>query len=623
MSNKPLSHDVRCEQCGKQFTLSDNTFRRYKKQSIPCLCLPCRNKKWRENLSDEERERLRKQNSEAQKKAWKNKSDEQRTAGIKQLRAVNDEFRSNVTKEQRKEINKKISKKISAYLANMDEDKFSERMQNLENKFRAWWGGLTDEEYKNICKQRSDYYNSLSKEEKDLYRVRSINAWNNMPDEEKAAISEREKLRWINKSDEEKLAVAERERNHWLSLPEEYRNERLKYMAAKSLEWRNNLTDEERLSMSEKMSDIGRKHWVNMSERERVIHSSNAHKGKHQGAFNDLFDAWFSTNIQPAGFYNIKEYSLANGNIVHSWDYGIFDENGELVMVVDLDGAYYHADICDYNGMHSHRRYDINRGYTIPDGVKWCIIQELKSSECLEWLGKIIQMPYDKFIQETFRHLRAMPMPVPTYSARQLSKSFRDLSLINRSAWYRDRLNTDIRLGDAICMHFHKSMWAELNKLWDDDNWLLEQIKSHHIINNHLNPNKILQKYIPNFISAGNAMILMKKYLSDSKLIFNPYDQYSSILLAAKALGKNYSYHQREDYLYDETDAIIKFFGLNCAQDAPGSNSAMMTELESWSQIEPIMNTFKCDKYLFILRDIGPYSNFVVDYYGDSYIILI
>lgn len=574
---------------------------------------------WNANLTDEEKAELSRKNSEAQKKAWANKSDEQRARDIKQLRTVNDEFRNNITVERRLEIKGKISSALSSYLANMDPNEMKIRMNYLEECFHNWWDTMSLEEYQQECKKRSDYYYSLPMEEKRKYSIRSIEAWERTPEEQKIAVSIRERQRWENKTDEEKEAVAIREREHWENKSPEEKALSMKLINEGAATWRENLTDAERKEHSEKLSNSLKLHWENMTDEERIIASSKMKAPQRRSSLALKFGEFLKQNLSEDMFQ--EEYSTSIDKNTHSWDFAIF-KNGQLDCLVDLDGEYFHADKGDYDGMRSHIKYDIRRFKSIPNGVKWCIIQEKKFDECMKWFLKILGMDYNAFIQETVKYFKAMSFPQPYYDNELLKYSMHKLTTFKPFFNYCDDIGIDNRFGDIISTHFHYSMIGHLEKAWHDDAWLTSQLNDHMIGNNHLNPNKILQSFLPDFVSGGKAKMIIHQYLSKYGIIFNPNDGYSGILLGTIASDKKYVYNPLSSSNIEETRRLVEYFKLTNVQESTEQKfPCMFTEVNSYKEINDFIDHYDCEEYIFIISDPGPYEEFIVGSFNNSYII--
>jgi hypothetical protein len=287
-------------------------------------------------------------------------------------------------------------------------------------------------------------------------------------------------------------------------------------------------------------------------------------------------------------------------------------------MIIDLDGSYFHADKCDYDGLHSKEEYDEKRGLSIPDGVKWCIINEKNFEECFSYLEKIIPLSYDEFISLRFKEYRNIPFPQPHYTDGELIRSFESLQRMDCNDKYHQNLSLNTRLGDRIIQHFHTSLYDEAQSAWKNDDILYDLTTEHAMYQSYLNKNKILQGLnvskicpIQHILSPAKVKMIINKYLSEYNEIFNPYNVYSEIMLACIASGKRYIGKDCNIERLNESNKIAEFlqkYGIqmdvSLYSDIDNREfECMLTEIYDENDIEDIVLKYKCKYYILILNN--------------------
>ena len=279
------------------------------------------NKQWRNNLSEEDiNNQIQKMNDARIKKL--EEDEEFRLQQIELLRLHNKEFFDSMTEEERREFYKSNGRRLGDYWKNR---------WDSDPEFR-------EKQTKVLRKHCSDYIDSLSKEELD------------------------KKMKELNK-----LAV-EKTKYLWNNDPE-FREKQTNRSITTFNNYFNSLNEEEIKNHYKKMNDARIEYFKNIDSKElyTIMHHNN---------FNRKFEEMFNNSFINNDYYIISEYSINIKNYIKIWDYGIFDkQTNTLQMVVDLDGAYFHADNCDYNDMQSREITDERRWEFIPKNVKSFIIQ--------------------------------------------------------------------------------------------------------------------------------------------------------------------------------------------------------------------------------------------------------
>lgn len=443
---------------------------------------------------------------------------------------------------------------------------------------------------------------------------------------------------WNNDREERSKNIARGVTKWHAELSQEDKNKINKKIGDANLIVWENKSNEERERISKVHSELGKQRWAKMTSKQRT---------KYTNIFRSYYDSWYNNLSKKDKADHIKnmlykssgdnklhqrfeyefyshfgdkyylksEYVEIINKHLHPWDYAVFNLNNELVMLIDLDGAYFHADICDYNGIQSHETGDINRRFTIPDGVKWFILYELKFDECFEYLSSIIDLSYEEFINKRFKEYSNMPFPYPEYTNAELLKSFNILCKMDcvkykQFHWY------GIRIGDRIIYHFHRSIWSKEYQgiipqiIYEDYITLRENLTKHMFLHNYLNKNKILQAipHVP-IVSAGEIKLIINDYLSDFDTIFDPYFNYSSVMLACISMNKRYVGLCDDEVQVNESIKIIEFLKLNGIKLDVRINEyytkydCLLTCIYDHQNIDEIIAKYYCKKYGFIIID--------------------
>ena len=644
----------------------------------------------------EEQAKINKKNSEGLKKHWANISENDKQERIKNMHKSNKEYWEKMSSEEKSErarqwmknkTQEELDKLLEEYSLRMKKYNnslsFEEKQQRtssmqewhnnltkeqkieLYKRTHNWYYTLSDDEKFEYAKSKKEWYNNLSDEEKLIHFNQSMKYWNSLTDEEKRLISLREQERWNNKSEEEKSIISINAKDRWNNLSDE---EKRKFSNDRINHW-NNLSKEEKLMVSKRQQE----RWNNLSNEEkaemtRKILSASGNINK----FNQKFEKAFNESHLVNDYYFKPEEVLTNETI-HSWDYGIYTKSdNELVMVVDLDGAYFHADSCDYDGIHSKEEYDEKRSLSIPSNIKHFIFQELNFKKCFEVMTKILMLNYDEYVDYIFKMCRNIPFPSPKYSDIELLKSYHKLEIMKCDDKYHKSLSLNTRIGDRIINNFHESIYQAHRKgnispydAWYDDKLLRKVIENRIIYQTYLNPNKILHGFNISKVatkvsvfSAGRARMLIYKYLNDCNEIFDPFSGFSGRMLGAVSLGKRYIGQDISPIHVRESNNMIGFLrnnGININAYVTQSNvlksngeyECLFTcppyqDIEQWQDvpvskrtcddwIDECLSRFKCRKYLFVVDYTERYLDYVVDeiknksHFGSNseYVILI
>jgi hypothetical protein len=329
-------------------------------------------------------------------------------------------------------------------------------------------------------------------------------------------------------------------------------------------------------------------------------------------------------------------------------------------MVIDIDGRFYHGDGFDYNGKQSKEEYDEKRFISTPDNIKVHIIYETHFRESFDRMIQLLMRDnYGEILNDTFKACRDMEFPPYKYTETQLLYSYRELKNMDCQSRYSIKIDRDsdlddfsinVRFGDALINHFHRSiLWAKCKSsnvsphdAWFDDRLLMDVIKNRIIYVNVLNPNKILQGFNISRIaqkvsvfSAGRAKMIIHKYLNEYDTIFDPFSGFSGRMLGCISLGKKYIGQDISPIHIEESNRMAGFLAIDRHIEltnvdilsSHGSYPCLFTcppygDKEQWLNvpvssrscddwIDECLKRFKCERYVFVVDNTKRYSLYI------------
>ena len=593
--------------------------------------------KWHESYQDlpeEEKERI----NRSKGNGWKNLTEEERAEKSRHMQEISQNFWDGMSEEER-----------AAFVASRENGLTEQQKANRKiagtNNLITYNNALTYEEKRESGSRLAEYSHTVyhtdpeyrERQLKQLAEAREIYN-DSLTPERRAEIGKYVRFRWDQSSDEYKQKVSEN-------------------TTKRNQEWWANRTPEERQAISERMTKFNDDLWNNMPmerfidiHRKRLVNSTS-----ERNSLTDKFEKMFHNSVASKDFYLVPQTEYHVDRDVHFWDYGVYSKSdNRLVMVVDVDGAYNHADKCDYNGLHSREEADEKRFYLSPPDVKIAIIYEARLTNSFDKMLRELMMNYDEFVESQFKYCRSINFPYPRYSTDELLESWKSLVKMNCNDEYHQNMSLNTRVGDRLINHFHPSIYHARRgnnpspyDAWYDDLLLKKVIENRMIYVNELNPNKILQgfnvcKLAPkvSVFSAAKAKMLVNKYLSDATEIFDPFSGFSGRMLGTVALGKKYFGIDISDTHASESNELIHFLkthGVHIdatvlewdVMKATGSYDALFTcppygTKEVWEKpngeqpscdewIDVCLNRFNCKKYLFVVDKTEKYKDHIVD----------
>jgi len=617
----------------------------------------------------------------------KQKENHQKAAA--NARKVNQVKWKNLSEEEKKNINKKKG----SFYQNMSEEEKKAHNEVLRERSQKFWDGMSDQERKDFGKYRWDLKTEAEK-------LEIINRFNQAGVERMKNLSKEEIDRQIAAMNETRKKKLEEDlafrfdqiallrfnnEEYFNSLTEEERKEHYENMVAKSVAkqkemWENDPEYREKqierlIAISPLGSSVIKDKWENDPEfRSRNLDILN--KARYEfwksldakerskiltrNKLNQRFEKQFNSSILRNDFIIEPEYIIKNDESVstNKWDYAIFDKNTkELVLLLDLDGKFYHGDSNDYTDIHSNEDVDERRGYFVPSDVKIQIITEDNFIDGFKELMKQLYMNYDEYIESLFHQYKNMAFPYPHYTNKELIDSIKQLIRFNPEHKYLT-LSSRNREGDRLIQHFHHSIYhAKKNgnispyQAWNDDKLLRKCIENRTLYRTSIDPNKILQgfnvsKIAPkvSVFSAGRAKMIINKYLSQYNEIFDPFSGFSGRMLGAISLGKRYIGQDLSGIHVEESNKIIDFLKRTINHypnmilptviqkdilKSSGECHSLFTcppysDKEIWQcnicdkrtcddWLDECLSRFKCERYVFIVDNTVKYKEYIVD----------
>ena len=566
--------------------------------------------------------------------------------------------------------NKHFSKCTKSYLDNLSPEEKARRSELGRNLHKKWLESLSEEEKKRYSESLSNgqrkRWAKQSPEEKAenvKYLRDGLEKWKNTapPEEIQAAIDKAIQGK-LNMSQEAKDAMLDKRskslKESWSKVPDDERKRRMARQHEGSRNWWKRMTPERRKEFLDTLHANAKRYRDSLSPEEKAYKMNQTIRKSKSRMDNRLckqFEYLFSTLPELSKYYYESEFYLGDDMFYHHWDYAVFDENCNLVMVVDLDGPFAHGDLYDYNGYQSHQHLDERRSLTVPEGVHHMIVPAIVMNECLTEMIQKLSMTYDQYVEKTFNIFRSQPFPEPHYlSNNVLLNSFIYLQRLNCDDKYHQSLSLNSRNGDILIQHFHTSIWLDKCKgclspyeAWQDDDILKRCINNRIIAQSHFNKNKILQGmallaegHPVSVFSAGRAKMIIHRYLSEFDTIFDPFSGYSGRMLGAISLGKRYIGQDLSPSHVIESNRMMEFlrskgiaFDATVTQrdilDSSGEYQCLFTcqpysDKEQWvgvpvdtrscdDWIDECLRRFKCERYVFVVDSTEKYADKVVD----------
>ena len=320
------------------------------------------------------------------------------------------------------------------------------------------------------------------------------------------------------------------------------------------------------------------------------------------------------------------------------FDFAIF-KNGQLSILVEIDGIYYHGLLEDCNGKKSRGDTDHTRFNKVPEGVKFIVCDENKLEECFSEILKVYDVDYEQWITSIVDSMPA-EFPYPEYSDKRLLKDFAHLQTFT--------YNKNSFVGMSIIHQFHKSIWqANRNGMlspvecWNHKDLVEKSVRNRIIYKSNLSSQQIARGFnisnIAKTVSVFNPIFakhIIQTYASEYDEIFDPFSGFSGRMLGACACGKTYVGQDINETHVKESNEIIQKFDLNAIViqkdifESTGTYDCLFTcspynLKEIWNKnetnlscdewIDECLKRFKCKRYIFVVDKTEKYKDKIVE----------
>lgn len=339
-----------------------------------------------------------------------------------------------------------------------------------------------------------------------------------------------------------------------------------------------------------------------------------------------------------------------------SFDFAVFND-GELKLLIEIDGIYYHGLSEDSNGKHVRGENDCERFSKVPENVKYIVCDDNNIEKCFDEITKVYDMDYEDWVKSIIGDL-PKEFPYPKYTKERLEKDWKHLQ-----EW---KWNKNSYVGSSIVRHFHESIWeARVGnnispvECWNNKELLEKTVRNRMIYSSRLSSQCIVDGFnvskIAPKVSVFNPMLakyLIKTYLNEFSEVFDPFSGFSGRMLGCCALGKKYIGQDINMKHVNESSQIIDYLSLNasvknkdifidqgkyeCLFTCPPYNlkeiwNEMETDYTCDMWIAQCITRYDCKKYLFVVDSTEQYKDYIVDEITNSshfctkkeYIVLI
>lgn len=342
--------------------------------------------------------------------------------------------------------------------------------------------------------------------------------------------------------------------------------------------------------------------------------------------------------LKNRGFHYQYRYICNN----KEFDFAVFNAEGELVLLIETDGEYFHGLLSDCDGKNVQGAKDCERFLQTPENVKLLIVDaSSKKEDIFKEILHLFNIDYNQWINEIIESL-PQEFPYPTYPEKRMLSDWRHLQTYN--------YNKGQKLALSVIRNFHKSIYtAHVSEnpspvqAWQNKELLRKCVQNRFIYSNKLSSQAIADGFnickIAPKVSIFNPSLarhLIEKYLSKYNSIFDPFSGFSGRMLGACSLNKSYVGQDISRDHVSESQEIIKFLNLNAQVkekdilDSHGIYECLFTcppygGKEHWNilndlvekscdeWIDECLNRFDCFKYLFVVDETSKYKDNIVE----------
>ena len=322
--------------------------------------------------------------------------------------------------------------------------------------------------------------------------------------------------------------------------------------------------------------------------------------------------------LKEKGYSYVYEYEYRGKN----FDFAIFKEN-KLDLLIEIDGEFYHGRCSDPDLKHVFGYKDYLRTRKLSgEQIKLLVIDSKKLKRNLSLIDRYFNESYEEYKENIYNLL---PLDFPYYNFftdKRLKKDYDKLCTY-------ENLRYKARLGESSILNFHKSIFEESkeNKIscieaWQDKELLKRMVDENLIYTSEYSSQPLLDNfknnsyvYRPKILSPSLAKIIIDTYLPNEEIIYNPSNNYSSLLLGSCALNKKYICKCKNIQLTEETQNLIDFHSLDAKieNEFPEIIPNLITEVEDEEEIIYNITTQKSYIYIFVTNyHVPSYEDFLV-----------
>lgn len=324
------------------------------------------------------------------------------------------------------------------------------------------------------------------------------------------------------------------------------------------------------------------------------------------------------------------------------FDFAVFNEQGELAILIESDGEYFHGLLSDCDGKNVRGDNDCVRFQRVPEGVKLIIADAARKKEDIfQEILRVFNISYSDWIDEIVDSL-PKDFPYPCYSQDRMLKDWEHLRTYSYNKYQK--------LALSVIRNFHKSIYtAHVAKkpspveAWKDKDLLRKCVENRFIYSSSLSSQAIADGFnvckIAPKVSVFNPSLakhLVDTYLKDYSEVFDPFSGFSGRMLGTCASGKAYIGQDLDSEHVRESQEIIDFLDLPASVaekdvlESTGSYECLFTcppygDKEYWGDeanqtikscdewIDECLQRFDCKRYLFVVDVTEKYKNNIVE----------
>ena len=324
------------------------------------------------------------------------------------------------------------------------------------------------------------------------------------------------------------------------------------------------------------------------------------------------------------------------------FDFAVFNERGELAILIESDGEYFHGLLSDCDGKNVRGDNDCTRFQRVPEGVKLIVADAAKKKEDIfQEILRVFNISYSNWIDEIVSSLPET-FPYPCYSQDRMLKDWEHLKTYDYNKYQK--------LALSVIRNFHKSIYtAHVAKkpspveAWEDKDLLRKCVENRFIYSSSLSSQAIADGFnvckIAPKVSVFNPSLakhLIDTYLGSYNEVFDPFSGFSGRMLGACASEKTYIGQDIDPEHVRESQRIIDFLDLSAlitekdVLESTGDYECLFTcppykNKEYWGDvanqtikscdewIDECLQRFDCKKYLFVVDNTEKYKDYVVE----------